>query len=108
MQRLEKRAQEAIERAQKMLESHPELNDVMRELDEAYGLLETALNPGNDADSRMNFDCFIPQVYSDEYGSEDFGVRVTFQDALAVLERVQARESDVGDGVDREYLIRCI
>ncbi len=108
MQRLEKQAQDAIERAQKLLESRPELNSVMLELNEAYGLLETALSPGNDTDSRMEFEWFLPQVYSDKFGEEDFGARDTFYDALAVLERIQAKANNLNDDVEREYLIRCL
>lgn len=108
MQRLEKQAQDAIERAQKLLESRPELNSVMLELNEAYGLLETALNPDNDSDPRVEFSYFIPQFYSMEDGEDFLGRSETFQEALAVLEQVHASAIDLKDGVHREYSIRCI
>lgn len=107
-QRFEKQAQDAVARAQALLNDHPELNVVMLELNEAYGLLEMALNPDNNTDPRLPFDGFIPQLESDEFGSEDFGPRDTIQEALAILERIQARASAMDDEVERQYMIRCI
>jgi hypothetical protein len=55
----------------------------------------------------MEFTQFTPVMKSDEFGEDYYSTTKSLRKALSTLERLARKVSELNDGIERSFFIRC-